>query len=228
MFLKHIESILSNISIWSVIIPIVIGIFFYSRLNNESQIIFYIVVFAAIPQILKFYIENHKTLNITYNLYTFIEFFLIYILFKNLAQNKKYIYDLSLLIYLIIVVYFILEFGIINSFLHDLVSINNLFYIFWICIVIIEKYGLDGIEYLFDTKNSIFWYITGLLFYSACTLVIFLLWNFIKNHPKSIFTHLWLIHYIFNINMYFSFAIGMYKNKRQNLTNTTVFPDLSD
>lgn len=213
ILLRNIETILSYISIWSVIIPIIIGAFLYFRLDSESHIILYIVIFAAVPQILRFYITSHTELNIAYNIYTFIEFFFIYALCKALTQTRKYLFDLSSVIYIIISFYFIYEFGISNRFLHELVCINNIFYVIWIFAILLEKYQRDNIVYVFDIKNPIFWYITGLLFYSVCTMVIFLLWNFIKDHPNSIFVHLWLIHYIFNINMYVSFSIGMYKNK---------------
>ncbi len=215
MSLEKIEAVLSYVSIWSVVIPLFIGIILYNRLNLESQIILYIVIAAAIPQLLRAYIARSQVLNITYNLYTFIEFFLIYILLRQIERGSRKIYNLSLLIYVLIIIYFSFNFGIENRFLYELVSINNFFYIFWIFVVIVKMYKTDASLYFFDTKYSLFWYISGLLFYSTCTLIIFLLWNFIKSHPASIFIHLWLIHYIFNINMYISFSVGMYKNKYQ-------------
>jgi len=214
MGLVTLEILLSNISIWSILLPIIVGFGKFPRLNSESRIILYIVILAAIPQILRAFIDHSDTLNILYNLYTFIEYILIALLFYKIEPDGRKIYYFNTIIYALIVCYFVINYGIADRFLHELVSINNFFYILWILLVIVKKHNSDDSFHLFDLRYPLFWYMSGLLFYSICTFIIFLMWGFIKSHPKSMLTHLWIIHYIFNINMYLAFSIGMYKSKR--------------
>ena len=46
------SEIILQLSIWSVLAPLVAGLFFFRYLDEPSRIIFYVVVVATIPQLL--------------------------------------------------------------------------------------------------------------------------------------------------------------------------------
>ena len=208
------EQFLNKISIWCIIFPVLIGILKFRSLTRDSVYIVFIVVLAAIPQLLSAFIDNSSLLNIVYNIYTPIEFFLLFLLFKNNLYEKrnKRILLFQSVFYLITVFIIITFFSISKNFISEWVCLNNLIYTSWILLVIIEQYKIN--ENKIDSNTSFFWYLIGLLLYAPCTLLIFSLWYYIRNNPGSVLNNLWIIHHFFNILMYALFSIGLIKDKK--------------
>ena len=82
-------SILGDVSIWIILLPLFIGLSIYQRLNNESKLIFCIVVLGAIPQVLRPFLNGSLILTVLYNLYTPAEFFVYFFVFVNKIHSKK-------------------------------------------------------------------------------------------------------------------------------------------
>src|ERR1700743_82893 len=145
-----IEHILHIISIWIIILPLVAGIVNYQGLNKDSKWIFALVVIAAFPQILTYFVFHKETplLNISYNIYTPIEFIVLYIIFysKYEGNHNKRILQWSAGIYLLASIWFIVTKGLSAQFLNLWEDLNDLIYLVWILLFLQEQYHSDSFE----------------------------------------------------------------------------------
>lgn len=149
-------------------------------------------------------------LTVTYNGYTLIEFVLIYLVFKHQIKRNKWVLETLAIAYCVITGVFLAFEGIQQTFLSELVCVNNLIYTSWILVFIIEQYQ-EGDLLTFDFNVPFFWYLLGLFFYCPCTALVFSLWRYIKGHPDSVVSSLWIIHSCFNILMYLFITVGFLK-----------------
>jgi hypothetical protein len=206
-----IKDFLLQSSIWIVLLPLVVGILLFKRLEKESKIIWGTVALATAPQILTAFIMNTTALTIMYNLYSIVEFTLFFLFFRIRLKGSfelNQILNYSAVLYSIMAVVDVICFGVSNRFLNELVCFNNLMYILWVLLFFRHQYSSDTIE--ISSKNPGTWYLLGLAFYAPCTLLIFSFYHYIRDHPLSFLKNLWVIHNCFNIIMYVFFAIGLY------------------
>ena len=210
--MDSLESILSFISIWSVLLPAITGLLLLKSISKPSQVIFGMVCLATIPQLVRFFVSSKTMINLTFNLYAIAEFFFIYLFFHLISnKNKILTFCLRLLATLFIISYLIiLNFkGILNQFFNEIVCLNNLSITLCILLVILDKIGND-IEITLSNAQRFF--LAGMMAYAPITIFIFSLWNYLKSHPGSSLQNLWLIHHFCNSFMYFAFTIGLIKD----------------
>lgn len=207
------QKILSEISILSILIPLLIGGLLYKTLERDSLVIFVIVALGTVPQLLRSFIESSFVLNLAYNLYTPLEFILFTLLFVNKFNNRniKSVFIYTVIFYGILSLIIFLITDIAVRFINEWVCINNLIYTAWILMYLIEQYKYDEVQKI-NYNIPYLWYITAIFFYSPCTILIFSLWHYIKLKPSSLLQNLFIIHNIFNINMYILFTIGFIKD----------------
>ncbi|HVI47232.1 MAG TPA: hypothetical protein VM802_20305 [Chitinophaga sp.] len=205
----QLQEALSTLSIWCVVMPLLTGCRYFRMLNADSRIIVGVVALAAIPQLLRAYIDSGALLNVTYNLYTPLEVVLLYSLFsKRIVQrNRRRIFIVTAVFSCMS--YFMLTawYGISSRFINEAVSINDLIYTGWALLVILEQYEVD--EGGINIRTPFFWYLTGLILYAPCTMLVFSLWRYIRLHPDAVIANIWIIQSIFNITMYLLFTIGI-------------------
>jgi hypothetical protein len=217
MTIADVEYLIGQVSIWIVLIPFLLGCFYIFKLSKDSQLIWSITFFASIPQLMRAFIEDSDSLNIAYNLYTPIEFVLLYMLFKAhiyFTINKK-VFDVLALTYILISPVLIFFYGFVSRFNNQWVCLNNIVYVTWLMLIIVDQFDAEKSQ--LNTNFSFFWYFIGILFYAPCTLVVFLLWKYLKNATPGLLLTLRLIHHSFNIAMYCFFAIGIYQNISRNI-----------
>ncbi|MFB6454692.1 hypothetical protein ACE38W_05415 [Chitinophaga sp. Hz27] len=177
------------------------------------MIILGIVALAAIPQLLRAFISAGPLLNLAYNLYTITEITLICCLLypKVINPGRKKIFTITTVLVTVFNILAVIWFGLSARFISEAVSVNNLVYTIWILLIILDQYEItDGIR----IGSPFFWYLTGILLYAPCTMLVFSLWQYIKIHPDSVMTKLWIIQSIFNITMYGLFTIGIWKDQK--------------
>ena len=184
----------------------------------DSKWVFYTVLCAFPPQIMTYFFSFKETewLNLSYNLYTPLEFLFLFRLFFNKFENpvNQIIHKVSGLVYLLVSFFFVLRFGMLARFLEYWVCVNNMLYIIWIMIFLKEQYNSDS--YLIVLNSSFGWYILGLIVYAPCTLLVFCLYYYIRDPMQTNLLHLWLIQIICNIILYLLFTIGLFISKREH------------
>lgn len=209
------SQIILQLSIWSVLVPLVAGLFFYRYMDDPSRIIFYVVICATIPQLLTLQMLHMKGLNIIYNLYTLVEFVLIF-LFVGIRLQTKALRRISysmVALFVILSVWLVAFYGMYQKFLNELVCAANIAYLTWILMYILE--GLLHEEKLMNARLPEFWFIAGLLLYASCTILLFSLTYYIKTSTNPIIHNLWQVQGVLNVVMYILFAIGFSKNFRR-------------
>jgi hypothetical protein len=211
-----------QMSIWSIIIPLMAGVFFYKKLDRDSKIIFYLVVLAASPQIITaFILSSSPVRNIFYNVYTPVEFVLTYLFVGKKIQNISFrnICRFVVVLFIILSVALVYRYGLSHRFLNEWVCAANISYLCWIFLFILESLLQE--RRLLNTSLPLFWYISALLIYTPCTIFVFALSFYITGSKNPFISNLWIIHEIFNTLLYILFAIGLYKNRSYNYSLNT-------
>jgi hypothetical protein len=214
-----IRHVLYIISIWIVVLPLVAGLINYKGLNRDSKWIFFMTVAAVPPQILTYFVVFNETkwLNICYNLYTPIEFLLLYGLFykKYYVRLNRVLLRLSVFVYAGVSLYFVMRYGIKEHFLSRWVCLNNLIYIFWIMTFLKEQYSSES--FVIQKRNPFAWYILAFIIYAPCTVLIFCLYYYIRDPQRAELWNLWVIQIICNILLYIFFAVGLFISRKNEI-----------
>ncbi len=210
-----IKEILEQISVWIILLPFVVGLICIKKMQISSTIIFILVCVACIPQLLPNTFINSKYFNITYNIYTIAEFGLVLLFFyKNyFFKHIKTIAFASAIVYFFIALYYFFTFSITNEFINQLPCINNLFYVFWIILFVIETEVEQATkQYSFNTH---IYFIIGILQYAATSTFIIGIYHL--KHYNSLLNTLWIFQSLPNITMYILFTIGfLFDAKKYN------------
>lgn len=204
---------LQLISEWIIIVPFITGLLLLRGMQIDSRIIFLIVCAAFAPQLATTFLKNIDTahLNILYNLYTPIEFFL-FIIFFSIRLKHNVIFYVAEFLVAVSTFYLFYTQGIKIKVLYELICLVNLMYVFFIFYYFLKMFRND--TYVFSLKEPFNWYILGLLLYAPCTFFLFadyLNTSANLHHGKST---LWIIHNIFNITLYIAFSIGFFKARK--------------
>ncbi len=201
------QEILHQISIWIILLPLITGLWLSKKLSHKSLIILFLIIAATPPQLISnFFSKNLR--NSFYNVYTIIEFFILYLYFKGrfYSISCKRIFKGTFILYCIISLAILFTSKSISArFISEWVSVNNLFYLLWIVIYFRDQYLLPEMELTFRDPFS--WSLLGIFIYAACTSLHFVLYDIIQSSYLSIFQS------SFNILLYTLFAISFIKDK---------------
>jgi hypothetical protein len=215
------QNVLLQISIWSVLLPLLVGVVFYRKLDRDSTLIFSLVFIASVPQLLSFLPISLHAINASYNIYTPVEFVVLYLLFSNKFTGSIYIQVLKVsgIIYVIVCLLFLFYYGISQKFINELVCVNNLIYLLWMLLYIRKQFFQPDDDY--SLQKPFFWYFTGLIIYAPCTMVVFALYYYLRQNSDYNLQNLWIIQSFCNTLMYVLFAIGLGKTRAPSKVNTT-------
>jgi hypothetical protein len=191
-------------------VPLIIGLYYYKNLEMESRIILFLVILASLPQLLTDFMTNARLLNFIYNIYTPIEFLLTYFLIGNKMRGRIFrnISILVVIVFIALSVAICVRVGLNHRFLNEWVCAANTCYFCWVLLFILES--LLNEKKLLNVNLPLFWYISGLLFYTPCTMFVFALSYYITRSQNHFINKLWIIHGIFNTALYLLFAAGLY------------------
>lgn len=207
--------ILNEISIYSIFVPILIGLFNYSNLETNARVLMLILAFAFIPQIATVINKPAILPVFFYNGYILVEALLWPMIFILSVQSNtiKNSYFLIWFINFIVPLIYIFFFGLLSTFHSPMVCLNSLLQIIY---TVLFFYDLNQRNAYINLKREpMLWFCLGLLFYSTCTFFLFLFYKKINKYmTKSELNILWQIHNFFNILMYLLFSAGLAIKKR--------------
>jgi hypothetical protein len=209
----YVEALMGKLSAWIIILPLLVGLYRIRRLSKESICIVLVVIAGTLPQMLKAFSLGFVELNLSYNIYTCLEFLLLYVFFKNKVSSFKRLFLMASILYIISAGVLILIQGIVRQFLSSLVCINSLIYLFWVLLIILEQLKLETND-LFQFESPFVWYFSAILLYSSCTLLFFFLWPYVNTTSSSNLRPLRFVHHLFNILLYIFFTIGFLKDRK--------------
>lgn len=209
---------LQLLSEWIIILPFFTGVLLFRKMRINSRIIFLIVCAAFMPQLATTFLKNidKEALNILYNIYTPIEFYLLLFFFATRLSRSRLLYFLGFIFFLV-VFYFFYSFGVELRVLSELICLANLFYVFLIFFYFLNMFRNHN--YLFSLNDSFNWHILGWLLYAPCTFFLFADYLNTSANLQQGKSVLWIVHNIFNITLYLSFTMGFVKDSKQIRTS---------
>ncbi len=206
------------LSIYFIIVPFIVGLLFFKRLNVYSKVVFFNIGLSCIPQLLTALLQDVKLPILSYNLYIIADcvfWFIYFFLLEKNIKKRKIIFSLFIINSLLIL-YFFITININSVFIYQLVCINSFIHVLNITNYFYSLSLLKEPVYL--TRIPSFWYNAGLFFYASCTFMVFFFYFKINSHfTKGQLNQLWQIHGFFNFFMYLLFTVGLLKNKANSI-----------
>ena len=199
----------------SVFFPCIPALLRYRKFPKELKLISIYVMICAMFEIVSHYLWSHKINNLPLlHLYIPVTFTMLFLFYKHILRNqiKKYIW------YLIAIVFYL--FSIIDSvwlqglynFNSYTINLENAIMVFF-SILCFYRIGKE-MKVLQLERYPIFWINTGVLFYYSGSLLLFTLSNEAISFSRTIRMHIWNLHALFVMLMYFLISIGLWVNRK--------------
>jgi hypothetical protein len=207
-----IHSLLNNLSVYSVLAPLAVGLYSIRLLDQNSKAVLLLLAAAAIPQLASDFLPRNSIWPF-YNSYAVVDgLFWAFIYFRNSKYLvvKRLIATFAIGVFATAIVMLFIE-GIDKRFYNELVCLNSLLQVIWVLVFIFEHYIGDNKGML--EHEPIFWFSVGLLIYAPVTYFLFAFFQIINDKNNHALASLWSIHHLVNACMYFTFTIGMYVNR---------------
>lgn len=205
-----------SISQYSILLPLIIGVFYFKHLDKIFKLFTFFIAYGCITEILSIYIRfQHLGTNSIYNLYTLLETICVALILSLEIQQKAIKYFMYGCVIFYIALHFIFRYNPIEyNYLNYNIKIVE-------CLILII---LSGLCIMFNSANSrvfIFYnseFILALsfLFYFGVTLMVFAIRDLMSDQStKQAFTQIWVIHSVVNIITNVIFAVSIWLNYRQ-------------
>jgi hypothetical protein len=210
-----INQVLSQVSYWSVFVPLLLGVSLYRWLGPQSKWMLLLVFLAAIPQLMQAVWHGNPYRNLLFNLYTIAEFVVMIQVLKMKITRRDSRIMLHVLsgLFVVACVFFFSARGIGNSFISELVCLNSGIYLIILLAILREVYVLN--LPFFERQDPFTYFFAGLLPYVGATLIFFALYNKIQESAKD---SPWRImnsfHSVLNSLMYLLIAVGFWVDHR--------------
>lgn len=207
-----------QVSVYSILVPLVTGLVVLKYLDHASKAVLGLLIIAAIPQ-LGFAVIPGFLKNITYNLYSIVEYiFWSWLFYVNSSMVWiRRIIILLLLIFLGLTIQLtVVEGGLSKRFFNELQCLNSMVQVI---LVLFYYYNLSrGDRELQLQYEPLFWFTMAILLYAPSTYFYFVFYNEIRVH--HMYTETRLIHNVLNALHYVIIAAGMYINRKSKTLNT--------
>jgi hypothetical protein len=199
------DNIIQYISIFSVIIPLLVGLFLFPKYNTEAKLMLLLLVLASLPQFGAQFIVNKNNLWALYNLFIGCEAAIWALLFYfSIKKNSRWLILVFSSMFFSLYFYLVIIEGIANRFFSEMVCLSNLIQVLWVSIYFYQIYKSED---LFKIElKSMFWFCMAILIYAPCTYFLFAFNHFIRNNASL--NYLWSIHGILNTVYYLLIAVG--------------------
>lgn len=206
---------LHQLSYFSVLIPIVVGLFVFIYLDANSKIVLFVLLFASISNLAPVFFEKKEDVWLFYNLYIVADVSLWAIIFLINQRNKtiRLLTGIIWLFTLLISLYYFFKTGISTRFYNELVCLDSLVQVIWVLLYFYSLYKNEDIEHLFN--KPMFWFCVGILLYSPSTYFLFAFYNDIRLAVTDKYAYLWRFHDLMNSLLYISLSIGMWVNRKK-------------
>lgn len=206
------------ISIFSVLVPLLLGIILYNKLEMNSRWLMVLLTVTTIPHMAALIIPGSGRF-IYYNLFSIFDALFWAFLFYINSRSKKIRFSIILLASVQAAIFFILinSIGITTRFLSEFVCLNSLVQLLLVLSFFYERYTRE--EILALEKEPMFWFCVGILLYAPTTYFHFAFYDLITSRPDLNYDHLSTIHHYLNTSMYLIFSIGIFSNLKRRPIN---------
>lgn len=209
MYRIYMEQLLLKISYFIVLLPLLTGLIFWRKTKRFSRGLILLSFVAAVPHLLAASGIAPSERNIIYNLYTVVEFIIMFSIFRPrfVTSFSKRVLGLSLIIGGVLSIPILISKNFITDFNNELVCLTNLVYLFWILVLMRDTYLFD--TPLFTKKDPFTFFALGIIVYASASMLVMGLYNFLLENPQSPVAKLWVFHDFSNIFIYTMFFVGI-------------------
>ncbi len=206
--LKALDTISPAISL----LPLAAALVKYRHIAGYLKPLFVLIILSAIVEITAYtFLIFHIQANLLYLVYTYLELTLISLFYKKFFQPYFNTSVFTFVIFIFIAVsaifYSRLSFGRAD---HYSIALESFIFIFYS--LFLFYFSLKNLLFENLLASPAFWINTGILFYFAGNLIIFIFSSYIAEHLNNAYSLLWSsIHTFCNILMNIFFSIGFWK-----------------
>lgn len=215
---KLLNHYLQITSVWSVVIPACLGLFYYSKLSTSAKIIWGMTVFAIIPQMIKYINNIDSVLLLSYNCYIAIEFIFASFFFLTITPDRPLVKKIFGLILPLFISYFLfLSFkrGISQYFFNELVLLVNIYEIGLVLLYFYQTYNIG--DEIFKKESSVKFFLLGMLLYAPTTLTVFAFWHYLHLKTLNNVSNFHIINNLFNTIMYLLYGLGIWVDSNKEI-----------
>ncbi len=202
--MESLRTIMLNLSIFSIFLPILLSIVLFKRLDRNSTIVFILLLLAVFPQLASRFAARDVRI-LFYNVYILIDFvtwgFIFFINSKNRVLRN--LIQVSMLFSIIFSLTLFVSTGILYRFYSELICLNSLLQVLFILVYFYSLYLTD--QKIELQRKPIFWFSLGLLLYAPVTYFHFAFHSRVSENVA-------IIHSVMNALMYIIFSIGILVN----------------
>ena len=210
--------ILLNITTFSILIPIFVGVRNYYKLALETKWLLYMLIPVAMNQFFSIWWSNYVMSN---NLPFFYFYLLaemlfiakIYWLYLKTSKFRLFIPISTIAFTALFMVKFVGNWEALWIYSTHLRVIEGIIIIVFAGAYFVHEYKKE--EVMFLQKTAGFWISGGLILYFSCNLLLFGFSELVFEQDAPIFKSIWVIHAIVMILLYLSFTIAFLCKKKE-------------
>ena len=212
--MKYLE-IIRIINIYSIVLPILIGLFFYKYLKFSERIILSFLITVGLFDVLLFILSDLNINNLMfYQIYNKIEYVFIATFYLSTLKyyfRYKYIRSIYFTIFIISIIVSYYKYSMLNidSISSTLVSLT---FIFSAIVLLFKSQFSENSNLLLSSTRLI--NIT-ILFYYSTTFFIYLLSDWIILNQLESFQNIWIINTIASLITNILFTLALWKARPQ-------------
>lgn len=207
---ERLSYFISDLSMYSVALPAVIGLALYYRLQQIQKVILLLVLLSVSTEVVAHWVKlQNGNQNLVYYLFTALEYMLLTYIFAQGIQPffKNVFFKRAAIFFLLFVIADMIWISGINQFNSYSTAVEGLIVIFFSLSFFYKTLEELKIEYL--EREPVFWISTGVLLYFSSSLFIFLFTNYVQSSNRALFI-IWGIHGIFSILLNISYSIALW------------------
>lgn len=212
--MTDVSNILEHISQAIAFVPLLVAFINYKYIKDYVKPMFLYAVASLISDLLVFILNSldYKIISVLY-VYTLVEFTLVSLFFSRFFRKYFNPVFFNVMIFIFIPVTFLLS-GLFGFQKSDHYAITSESFIFTAYCLFLFYYVLKNLVLDDLLSSPMFWFNTGILFYFAGNLTIFIFSDYIMHHLSGAHYILWRsIHTFFNVSMNILFSIGFWKTR---------------
>lgn len=205
------ESVIVPIAIYGVLVPVGIGLWRYTYLEQEARLLFYMLVPVAANQFFsEWWVYNVEPNNLPFfHLYMAIEFVMLSLIFRSyLRSYSGRIVELTAAVSIVIyLIYFAAnpeQLWQYSTYARAIEAVIILVFAGLYFIMVYQKQ-----EHIYLQKTSGFWIVGGLILYFSSNLLIFVFSDLVFRQESSAFSTIWVLHDLLTILLYIAYTIGL-------------------
>jgi len=205
--MEEISWFISNLSIYSIALPAMVGLVFYHRLQFYQKGIFLLIILSLGADLAaRIVVENGGNHQYVYRIFTIVEFILLtYVFAQGIVPflTKRFFWGVGIafLSFALIDLLWISDIEQFNSYTTAVEGILMLFFALVFFYKTLIELKIKELE-----KSPFVWLSVGVLLYFSSSLFIFLFTNYFEHSRNSLFI-IWGIHGIFSILLNITYSI---------------------